>query len=160
MSSSKDLHGQHHDHETIRRLIEELSPFAKLAGLSMVAAQPMVRVKLPQQADNLTALGSVSASAVFTLAETCASAACLSAFGASVIFECKTAEINFRRPGAGALEAVAMVSPTDAVVCLQDLEAAGVAQAHVVVEVLDQESHAVATAEVTFEVRRTHDTLR
>jgi len=151
---------QHRDHETIRRLIEDLSPFAKLAGLSMVTAQPMVRVKLPQQPGNLTALGSISASAVFTLAETCASAACLSAFGASVIFECKTAQIDFRRPGTGELEAVAMVSATDAVVCLQDLETGGVAQAHVVVEVLDEESHAVATAQVTFEVRRTNDTLR
>lgn len=151
---------QYQDHETIRRLIEELSPFAKLAGLTMVAAQPMVRVKLPKQSGNLTALGSVSSSAIFTLAETCASAACLSAFGTSVIFDCKAAEIDFRRSGAGELEAVAMVSATDVVVCLQDLEAGGVAQAHVVVEVLDGESHAVATAQVTFEVRRTHDTLR
>ena len=103
------------DPGAVRNLIEELIPFVKKTGVvTDELSATKVKLRLPHDPSNLNPMGILHAGATFTLAETCAAALCLMAFGQKVMFIGKAVDIRFKRPGKGDVIAIAQMTPADA----------------------------------------------
>src|SRR5437868_13950353 len=103
------------DPSAVKHLVEELIPFVKKTGVLVEElSATKVKLELPHDESNLNPMGILHAGATFTLAETCAAAICLTAFGGRAMFIGKAVDIRFRRPGKGDLVAVAQLTPADA----------------------------------------------
>ncbi len=144
------------DASAVRNLVEELIPFVKKVGVRVEEATPTkVRLKLPHDPSNLNPMGILHAGATFTLAETCAAAICVTAFGGRAMFIGKAVEIKFKRPGKGDVLATAQLTPADAQRILDGVQRDGKLDAPIAVEVTDAAGEPVASATVTMSVRKT-----
>jgi len=143
------------DASAVKNLVEEMIPFVKKVGVRVGdATATKVRLELPHDASNLNPMGILHAGATFTLAETCAAAICLTAFGGRAMFIGKAVDIRFRRPGKGDLVAVAQLTPADAQRILDGVARDGKLDAPITVEVTDPAGEPVATATVTMSIRK------
>ena len=143
------------DPGAVRNLVEELIPFVKKTGVRVgELSSTKVRLELPHDATNLNPMGILHAGATFTLAETCAAALCLMAFGQKVMFIGKSVDIRFKRPGKGDVIAIAQMTPADAQRILDGAQRDGKIDAPILVDVTDPGGEPVAQATVTMSVRR------
>ena len=143
------------DASAVRNLVEELIPFVKKVGVRVVEATPTkVRLELPHDPSNLNPMGILHAGATFTLAETCAAALCVTAFGGRAMFIGKQVDIKFRRPGKGDVVATAQLTPADTQRILDGVQRDGKLDAPLAVDVTDAAGEPVASATVTMSVRK------
>lgn len=143
------------DASAVKQLVEELIPFVKKVGVRVEDATPTkVRLKLPHDPSNLNPMGILHAGATFTLAETCAAALCVTAFGGRAMFIGKQVDIKFRRPGKGDVVATAQLTPADTQRILDGVQRDGKLDAPIAVDVTDAAGEPVASATVTMSVRK------
>jgi uncharacterized protein (TIGR00369 family) len=143
------------DPTAVKNLIEEMIPFVKKTGVLVEElSSTKVKLKLPHDPSNLNPMGILHAGATFTLAETAAAALCLMALGQGVMFLGKRADIQFKRPGKGAVTATAQLTPIDTQKIVDGAMRDGKVDAPITVDVVDGGGEPVATATVTLSVRR------
>jgi acyl-coenzyme A thioesterase PaaI-like protein len=140
--------------EGVKELIESLIPFVAKTGITAEELSPTkVRLRLPLDASNLGAAGSVHPGAIFTLGETCATALCMVSLGKLVAVGAKAVDLRLKRGGRGDLVAIAQLTPIDAQRILDAVRTTGKVDAPITVEVADAGGEPVSTVVVTMLIR-------
>jgi acyl-coenzyme A thioesterase PaaI-like protein len=149
------------DLESIRTVIEELTPFTKKCGVRVISlSMGEVVLSLEPDPTNLTGLRSLHAGALFTLVEAAATAMAVASLGTVSLAVTRQVEIGFERTTQAPVRATCRLSAEESTRVLQELERDGIADVHLTVVVSDKAGQQVVEARVTMGLRRTDDTIR
>jgi acyl-coenzyme A thioesterase PaaI-like protein len=149
------------DLESIRSVIEELTPFTKKVGVRVSSIAPMeVVLSLESDPTNMTGLRSLHPGALFTLVEATATSMAVASLGSVALAVTRQVDIAFKKAIQAPVRAVCRIRPDEIARLLNDLESTGMAEVHLAVVVIDKSGHEVVDARVTLGLRRTDDTIR
>jgi acyl-coenzyme A thioesterase PaaI-like protein len=132
-------------------------PFHRLLGITRTADQEAAGLELPDAPEHTNHLGTVHASAQFALAEACSGTLLLDRFAdlaEAVLPVVRRAEVRYRRPAVGRLQARAALDPGSEARFRADLQSRGRALLDVAVTVVDGNGTLILTATVQWFVRR------
>jgi len=149
------------DLESIKSVIEELTPFTKKLGVRVVSiAAGEVVLALEPDATNMTGLRSLHPGALFGLAEAAATSMAVAALGSVALAATRQVEISFKRATQAPVRAVCRLAPEEVARLRNELDSDGIADVHLPVVIHDKGGQAVVEARVTMGLRRTDDTIR
>jgi acyl-coenzyme A thioesterase PaaI-like protein len=149
------------DLDSIKSVIEELTPFTKKVGVRVTSIAPgEVVLSLEPDPTNMTGLRALHPSALFALCEAAATSMAVAALGAVALASTRQVEITYKRATQAPARATCRLDGEEVVRLRNELDRAGIADVHLPVVVLDKGGQVVVEARVTLGLRRTDDTIR